>query len=98
MQIPTSFRLSGKKYTVEVTDGFSHKYIGRVNYKLRSVTIALNNPLTGRTLPQAEVSNSFWHEVTHAILYDMNHALYSNERFVSAFADRLAEAVRTAKL
>jgi predicted heme/steroid binding protein len=44
------------------------------------------------------VDDTFWHELTHAILYDMGHDLSSNERFVSAFANRLCDAVNSAKL
>ncbi len=45
-----------------------------------------------------EMQNSFWHEVTHAILYDMGHNLHNNEHFVTQFANRLSDAVDSAKL
>ena len=51
-----------------------------------------------RTFKPAEVSDTFWHELTHAILHDMNHPLWKNERFVSGFAERLNRAVNSARL
>jgi Zn-dependent peptidase ImmA (M78 family) len=42
--------------------------------------------------------NTLWHEITHAILHDMGEGkLNRNEKFVSGFADRLEQAIRTAK-
>lgn len=98
MQIPTSFRISGKTYTVRVTDSFDSRYIGCINYTLGAITIALRHPRSKRMLAKDDVANTFWHELTHAVLKDMGSPLWCNERFVTAFADRLTEAVRTAKL
>jgi len=52
----------------------------------------------GNTFEQEEIDDTFWHELTHAILYDMGHDLCANERFVTAFANRLCDAVNSAKL
>ena len=42
--------------------------------------------------------NTLWHEITHAILHDMGESkLNRDEKFVSGFADRLEQAIRTAK-
>ena len=46
----------------------------------------------------AEISDTFWHELTHAILHDMEHPLCRNERFVSGFSERLNRAVNSARL
>jgi len=43
------------------------------------------------------MSDTFWHEVTHAILHDMGSKLYNNEKFVNGFSDRLNKVVLTAK-
>jgi hypothetical protein len=69
-----------------------------VDYKSRTIDIAALNYWTGEKLPDKEVSDTFWHEVTHAILEDMDHPMYRDERFVTAFANRLNEVVLTAKL
>jgi predicted SprT family Zn-dependent metalloprotease len=52
----------------------------------------------GNTFEQEEIDDTFWHELTHCILYDMGNSLCDNERFVTAFANRLSQAVNSAKL
>lgn len=44
-----------------------------------------------------ERSETFWHEITHAILHDMKNQLSYNEKFVTAFSQRLDQAIKTAK-
>jgi hypothetical protein len=62
-----------------------------------TITIAKGNPDRGYKYTAGERSNTFWHELTHAILYDMGNELTHNEKFVTAFADRLDQAIKTAK-
>lgn len=99
MHIPKSFKLSSQPYTVHFTPvmpGLGH--MGEVDYNLRQITIARTSNLTGRSFKSEEIDDTFWHEVTHAILKDMGHKLWDNERFVTRFARRLTEVVNTAKL
>jgi hypothetical protein len=63
----------------------------------RTITIAQGNPDGGYKYSADERSNTFWHELTHAILYDMGNDLTRNEKFVTAFADRLNQAIKTAR-
>lgn len=51
-----------------------------------------------RKFTREELTDTFWHEVTHAILRDMDHPLWRSEKFVSAFARRMTEIVLTAEL
>jgi len=51
----------------------------------------------GNTYTPAERSETFWHELTHAILYDMGNRLTYNEKFVEAFSKRLDKAIRSAR-
>lgn len=100
MLIPKSFNLGHIPYKVQVTKSVRgpRGSVGRVDYKSRTIDIANVNYWTGAKLPDKEISDTFWHEVTHAILDDMNHPLYRDERFVTAFANRLNEVVLTAQL
>ena len=43
------------------------------------------------------MADTFWHEITHAILKDMNSKLHANESFVTKFANRLTTVISTAK-
>lgn len=47
---------------------------------------------------QKQQYETFWHEVTHAILHEMKHPLNRNEKFVTRFAQLLTQAITTAKL
>ncbi len=99
MHIPKSFKLSNQPYKVRFTQVMPGQgHMGEVDYTLRQITIAHNSNLTGRSFKSEEIDDTFWHEVTHAILRDMGHRLWSNERFVTRFARRLTEVVNTAKL
>jgi hypothetical protein len=99
MKIPKTFTVGKHKYTVEV-----HKHIpgsdgmGQIKYSQRLVQIATHSSYNLKPHPKREVLDTFWHEVTHAILKDMGHDLESNERFVNAFADRLTDVIVSAKL
>ena len=51
----------------------------------------------GNRYDKGERSETFWHELTHAILHDMKNSLSYNEKFVDAFSQRLDQAIKTAK-
>jgi len=51
----------------------------------------------GYKFDKDERSETFWHEITHAILHDMKNQLSYNEKFVTAFSQRLDQAIKTAK-
>ncbi len=41
--------------------------------------------------------DTFWHELTHAILFEMKHPYYRNEMFVARFASHLTQAIESAE-
>lgn len=99
MQIPQTFKLGNQTYRVHFTQTMPTRgHMGEIDYVKRSITIARNSSVDGRSFKTEEMDDTFWHEVTHAILRDMGHKLWSNERFVTRFARRLTEVVNTAKL
>lgn len=46
-----------------------------------------------RKYKQEIIDHVFYHELTHCILYYMNHELWDNENFVDQFAGLLAQAL-----
>jgi hypothetical protein len=62
-----------------------------------TISIAKSNPLRGYKYDADERANTFWHELTHAILYDMGSKLTHDERFVTEFSNRLDQAIKTAR-
>ena len=97
MQIPRQISVGRKTYAVTrpqtIQDPASY---GRTYYDENRIEIArFDNQ--GIAFEQEEVSDTFWHELTHAILYDMGSTLYKNEKFVTRFANRLSKAINTAR-
>jgi hypothetical protein len=99
MLIPTSFKLDRRPYGVHLVRHTAPKgTMGKVFHEARRIEIATHSGRTQREFTHAELADTFWHEVTHAILYDMSHSLWRNEKFVTTFSQRLTEVVLTAKL
>ena len=71
------------------------KCLGQIDFDKKTIDVATH---AGKyALADGERSDSFWHELTHAILHDMNHPLTRDEKFVTAFARRLNESILSAE-
>lgn len=68
---------------------------GTCDYGTKTINVASRS--AGYAYTSLEQYNTFWHELTHAILNDMGSPLEKDEKFVSAFADRLCNAITSAK-
>jgi predicted Mrr-cat superfamily restriction endonuclease len=97
--IPRRIRIGQKEYSIEVVEALLDKRLaGEINYHERLIQVGMRNGRTGRLFNPAFVHDTFWHELVHAILDDMDEdKLNRNEKFVTAFATRLAQAIRTAR-
>ena len=97
--IPRRIRVGARQYSIEVVEAMLDKRLaGEINYHERLIQVGMRNGRTGRLFNTNFVHDTFWHELVHAILDDMDEdTLNRNERFVTAFASRLAKAVRTAR-
>ena len=99
MQIPISFKLDRRPYAVSLVRHTKPLgTMGTVYYDLRRIEIATHSSRDDRRYSRKEMADTFWHEVTHAILRDMGHSLFRNEKFVIGFSKRLTEVVTTARL
>ena len=99
MKIPTTIRVGTHKYTVALVDNMPSKHTrARVYYGLRRIELGRNSNVSCKKFSDTQVTDAFWHEVTHAILNDMGRdTLNRDERFVNAFAARLTQVIKTAK-
>ena len=70
---------------------------GSFDEETNTITLAEGNPKRDYKYDADEKANTFWHELTHAILHDMGDKLTHNEKFVTNFADRLDQAIKTAR-
>jgi hypothetical protein len=101
MKIPKQVTVNKTKITVLQPDGLK---VGRdvcrggYDYSQPVIMVAKGNLKRTYKFTPSERANTFWHELTHAILHDMGEAkLNGDEKFVSAFADRLDQAIKTAR-
>lgn len=98
MITPTHITVGNHKYTVHMLKYMPKKGVmGTVHYDMGTIHLASHSNTTNSPYPKAQRQEIFWHEITHAILYDMGHKLYTNERFITAFASRLSKAITSAK-
>lgn len=99
MKLPRKVRVGNKHYSVEIVETMAQRgRMGGVNYAAKRITIGQSSNLTGKAYKPEAVADTFWHELTHAILADMGmHNLNNNEQFVTGFANRLTKAIQTAR-
>ena len=98
MKLPKQIQVGKTVYEVR-RDKFSDMFgtMGSCDYKEKVIVIATHSTIDGKRYKAEEIHDTFWHEIVHCILHDMNHPLESNERFVTKFANRLATAINSAK-
>jgi hypothetical protein len=96
--LPKKVQVGSKWYSVDVVESMRRKSeVGRVTYGTQKIELARRTH-HGIPLKLTALEETFWHELTHAILHDMGeHSLNNRENFVEEFAQRLARAIRTAR-
>lgn len=99
LHLPTRIRIGKRLYSIDVVETLINKGDMARHYPaLQKIKIAQRSNLTGKRYTSDDLNDSFWHEIVHAILHDMEeHALNKNERFVTAFAARLTKAIKSAR-
>lgn len=85
LKLPSKVKVRSRTYAVKRDSKVPQSTLGDVDVRLREIRIST------KKLHHSEVSDTFWHEVTHAILYDMRSPQWKNERFVTALASRINE-------
>lgn len=97
MRIPSQVKVGKQRYKIKQVK-YSPKpgTMGAVSYD-RSVIYVARWSEGGRRYTRKEMYDTFWHELTHAILKDMGSQLEGSENFVTKFANRLTTAITTAR-
>ncbi len=97
--LPRQIRVGKKLYTIDIIETMLRTGdMARVHYDKQKIEIGKRSSATGKKFSNAEMRDSFWHELVHAILFDMDeHTLNKNEEFVTAFANRLCESIDSAR-
>lgn len=98
MRIPKRLKVGQRWYKVDVIDKmWQHGMMGNTNYNTARISVAKRSTITNQRYKQEDVYDTFWHELTHAILKDMGSKLESNEKFVCDFSSRLNKAILSAR-
>lgn len=97
MIIPYAFKIRHHDYTVaQCTRNHKYDKCGYFFSVARHIDVYTHQ--AGVQRKPEQISETFWHEVTHAILHDMEHPLWKDEKFVTAFSKRLNQVINTARL
>lgn len=96
-RIPKKFQVGGQDVVVNYVDFCENGDLGNIVLGQGEIQIS---EYISRGVPQSYTSklNTFYHELTHAILKTMGeYELNNNEKFVCSFSSLLTEAIRSFK-
>ena len=88
--IPTAVKVGKSAYRIQYKQRTPKSMYGSIWYDRKLIEVFKNED-------PARERNTFWHELTHAILHEMGHELSRSEKFVTEFADKLSGAVDSAR-
>ena len=98
LTLPKKIKVGDNWYSVDVAESMRDRlFMGEVHYGKRTITLARKS-YHGIPLKLSALHETFWHELTHAILESMDRAdLDNDESFVEEFSNRLAKAIQSAR-
>lgn len=98
LTLPKKVKVGDNWYSVDIADTMRNRmYAGEVHYAKRTITLARKS-YHGIPLKLSALHETFWHELTHAILESMDRPdLNNDENFVEEFSARLAKAIESAR-
>lgn len=98
MKIPKKIKVGKKWYDISTLKYMDKQGImGTTNYKDKVIEVATHSNVRNVRFKKEEIYDTFWHELTHAILKDMGNKLEADEKFVTAFSERLTKAIISAR-
>jgi hypothetical protein len=87
-----SFELGPYTWNVKLMKRLKHSALGWCVFDSNRKEIQIKESLVGDVK-----QHTFYHELTHAILYVMEHELAEDEEFVTKFSDLLYQFEKTKK-
>jgi len=98
VKIPTKIKVGKTWYDINTVKHMRQKgMVGGTWYKEKLIEVATHSNVRGVRFKKEDVYDTFWHELTHAILKDMGSKLEADEKFVTAFSERLTKAIISAR-
>ena len=98
LTLPKKVKVGTNWYSVDIADTMRERlYMGEVHYAKRTITLARKS-YHGIPLKLSALQETFWHELTHAILESMDRLdLNNDEHFVEEFSSKLSKAIQSAR-
>ena len=98
MTLPSSMTVGEHQYGIHVVKYMQRKGgMGVTYYGNKCISVATHSNRSREPFAAPDFNETFWHELTHAILFEMGSPLYGNEKFVTDFSSRLSKAINTAE-
>lgn len=98
MTIPRSMTVGDHQYGIHVVKYMPRKgNMGITYYGNKCIIVATHSNKSCMPFAAHDIHDTFWHELTHAVLYEMGSHLYKDEQFVTKFAQTLMGAINTAE-
>lgn len=98
MKIPKKIKVGKQWYDVDTVKHMHKKgAVGATWYNEKVIEVATHSNTRGVRFKKEDVYDTFWHEMTHAILKDMGSKIEADEEFVTAFSERLTKAIISAR-
>ena len=91
MNIPTKIKIKKVAYSTKIVESLDCKR-GEINFTTKTITIAKNSS-AGFKYSKKERSGTLLHEIVHAVLKELNHAQYADEKLVGPLAEEIASAL-----
>jgi hypothetical protein len=98
MTMPISMTIGDYQYGIHVVKYMPRKgAMGVTYYGNKCISVATHSNKSRTPFAATDVNETFWHELTHAVLFEMGSSLYKDEAFVTKFAKHLSQAIDTAE-
>jgi len=97
MTIPKRIKVGRKWYAIKQVKHAGKRIMGEIDYDKNTIKIGKESAALGTKYKTEEIYDTFWHEMTHAILHDMKSKLDDDEEFVISFSNRLNKAILSAE-
>lgn len=94
VKLPYTMKVGRKKVYVTLRARNGRRVTGCYSPLVGALTVYTGHELRPRN--DAAIRTTFFHELTHAVLYEMGHKLARDETFVTEFARLLSGAIETA--
>lgn len=98
MTIPISMQVGDHKYGIHTRTYMPRKgAMGVTYYGNKCISVATHSNKSRTQFAPPDFNETFWHELTHAVLFEMGSPLYKDEKFVTNFSHILSKAINTAE-